>query len=236
MRITKIHGILWYAIINLDIHKGKYLLKTGLELTKDPSYFLYRLKQEQLHNILLPIGGFSKAQIRDYARTKGLNVADKPDSQDFYEGDYNDLLQIEDKIGNIVDKDGKILGQHNGFWNYTVGQRKGIGVSSSKPLYVLELKKDTNEVVVGFKNSTMKNKLVANNLNRIEIDEISKEFECEAKIRSSQFPQKVFVKLISKDKIEVEFENMQNTIALGQSVVLCKNDVVLGGGIIDGVN
>ena len=91
------------------------------------------------------------------AKENGLEVSDKPDSQDFYEGDYNELLGIGDKTGNIVDVDGNVLAQHNGIWNYTVGQRKGIGVSSTEPLYVLELRKDTNEVVVGFKDKTFKN-------------------------------------------------------------------------------
>lgn len=212
---------------------GRFLLKKGVDEKKDQSYFLYRLTQKQLENILLPLGAYTKEQIREYAKSKGLNIADKPDSQDFYEGDYNELLEVEDKVGNIVDLSGKVLGTHNGIWNYTVGQRKGLKVSSTEPLYVLELRKDTNEVVVGFKNSTMKSYLIADNLNFSAIDKVDKEFSCQAKIRSAQKPQNVTISAIDDNKIRVDFENLQSTIAVGQSVVLYDEDVVLGGGIIE---
>ncbi len=212
---------------------GRFLLKKGVDEKKDQSYFLYRLTQKQLENILLPLGAYTKEQIREYAKSKGLKIADKPDSQDFYEGDYNELLEVEDKVGNIVDLSGKVLGTHNGIWNYTVGQRKGLRVSSTEPFYVLELRKDTNEVVVGFKNSTMKSYLIADNLNFSAIDKVDKEFSCQAKIRSAQKPQNVTVSAIDDNKIRVDFENLQSTIAVGQSVVLYDEDVVLGGGIIE---
>ena len=214
---------------------GRYLLKTGLESKKDQSYFLYRLKQDQLKNIMLPLGKFSKEEIRDYARSKGLKVAEKPDSQDFYEGDYNELLQVEEKEGNIVDVNGKVLGTHKGFWNYTIGQRKGLGVSSTEPLYVIELRRDTNEVVVGSQDKTMKNILYATELNFIGIEKLDKEISCMAKIRSSQIPQKVTVSPVEDNRIKVEFENMQKSIAIGQSVVLYDNDIILGGGIIESI-
>ena len=162
-----------------------------------------------------------------------MKIVDKPESHDFYEGDYNELLEVEDKVGNIVDLSGKVLGTHNGIWNYTVGQRKGLRVSSTEPLYVLELRKDTNEVVVGFKNSTMKSYLIADNLNFSTIDKIDKEFSCQLKIRSAQKPQNVTVSAVDDNKIRVDFENLQSTIAVGQSVVLYDEDVVLGGGIIE---
>ena len=211
---------------------GEYILKCAKDKKKDQSYFLYRLKKEQLKNILLPLGEYTKEEIRNYALKRGLKVAEKPDSQDFYEGDYNELLQVKEKKGNIVDEQGNILGKHKGIWNYTTGQRKGLGVSSSEPLYVVELRKDTNEVVVGFKKSTMKSGLIANQLN-LSIPKLP--FECQAKIRSSQLPQKVMVSYCSSDKIKVEFENLQSSISLGQSVVLYDKDTVLGGGIIDEV-
>ena len=214
---------------------GKFVLKKGIEEKKDQSYFLYRLTQEQLKNIIMPLGMHSKEEIRTYAKAHGLKVADKPDSQDFYEGDYNELLQIEDKVGNIIDKNGKVLGKHNGIWNYTIGQRKGLGVSSTEPLYVIELRKDTNEVVVGFKDSAMKDKLTATKINWISGEQPNEKFECTAKIRSSQTPQEVVVTPLPNGDIEVVFENMQKSIAQGQSVVLYNDDTVLGGGIIDKV-
>ena len=153
---------------------GRYILKQGLSPNKDQSYFLYRLKQEQLANIMLPLGSFSKDEIRNIARSHGLEVAEKPDSQDFYEGDYNELLQVQPKKGNIVDMSGKILGEHEGIWNYTIGQRKGIGISAPEALYVVELRKDTNEVVVGYKDATMKDELIATKMNWIPFDNLDK--------------------------------------------------------------
>lgn len=223
-----------YARVEKDAN-GRYLLKKGIEGKKDQSYFLYRLTQEQLANIWMPLGTKTKEEIREYAKSKGLVVAEKPDSQDFYEGDYNELLQVPEKIGNIVDTNGKVLGTHKGFWNYTIGQRKGLGVSSTEPLYVVELRKDTNEVVVGSNDKTMKNILYANELNFIGIEKLNEEIVCEAKIRSSQIPQKVKVTPINEDRIKVEFENMQKSIAIGQSIVLYDDDIILGGGIIDSI-
>ena len=213
----------------------RYILKKGIAPKKDQSYFLYRLKQEQLAKILLPLGNYTKEEIREIARKNGLNVAEKPDSQDFYEGDYNELLQVEEKEGNIIDRTGKVLGKHKGIWNYTIGQRKGLKVSSSEALYVVELKPDTNEVVVDFKDKTMKNELVATKMNWIAVDEIKKPVNCYAKIRSSQEPQEVNVVPLENGDIKAEFINAQKSISLGQSVVFYNDDIILGGGIIEKV-
>ena len=212
---------------------GRYILKSGISPNKDQSYFLYRLSQAQLANILLPLGSYTKDEIRNIAKDFSLDVAEKPDSQDFYEGDYNELLQIQPKRGNIVDTEGKILGEHNGVWNYTIGQRKGLGISSSDALYVVELRSETNEVVVGFREKTFKDKLEATNLNWIAFDELSSVRNCRAKIRSSQKPQEVRIYPMGNKNVKVEFENMQTSIAPGQSIVFYENDTVLGGGIID---
>lgn len=213
---------------------NRYILKRGIDPKKDQSYFLYRLKQEQLENILLPLGDYTKAEIREVASKAGLLAAEKPDSQDFYSGDYNELLGIKEVEGNIVDTNGNILGTHNGIWNFTIGQRKGIGVSSTAPLYVLELRKDSNEVVVGEADKTFKKSLIATNLNWIAVDGLKGEKRAQAKIRSTQAPTDVTV-IPHDDKIEVVFDDLQKSIAIGQSVVLYDNDVVLGGGIIEKV-
>ena len=213
---------------------NRYILKRSVDSKKDQSYFLYRLKQEQLRNILLPLGTHTKAEIREIASNAGLIAADKPDSQDFYSGDYNELLGIKEVEGNIVNTAGKILGKHKGIWNYTIGQRKGIGISSTTPLYVLELRKDTNEVVVGKADKTFKKSLVATNLNWIGIDELKSERRALAKIRSTQIPTEVTI-IPQGDRIEVVFDELQKSIAIGQSVVLYDGDIVLGGGIIERV-
>ena len=219
-----------YARVNMR-EDGRYTLKRGVNPKKDQSYFLYRLKQEQLAQIYLPLGDKTKEEIRDIAKANGLTVAEKPDSQDFYYGDYNELLGVEEKEGNIVDLEGKVLGKHRGIWNFTIGQRKGVGVSSTEPLYVLELRKDTNEVVIGPQDKTMKDTLRASNLNWI-VD--FKGGRCEAKIRSTQQPTGVNVEL-KGESIIVKFDDMQKSIAKGQSVVLYDGDIVLGGGVIEEV-
>lgn len=219
----------------IEERDGRYVLKRGKNPKKDQSYFLYKLKQEQLSCIYLPLGEYTKDEIREIARTHGLNVSDKPDSQDFYEGDYNELLGIEAKHGNIVDLDGNILGEHEGIWNYTIGQRKGIGISAPEPLYVLELRKDTNEVVVGYRDKTFKNTLYAIDLNWISIDSLTEPMKVTAKIRSTQQPTEATIRPIDKDKVKVEFDEYQKSIAIGQSVVFYNGDDVVGGGIIDSV-
>ena len=239
-KLAKLNGIEFdyfatghYA--RIEKNNGQFLLKRGISPNKDQSYFLYRLTQEQLSKILLPLGNYSKDEIREIAKKYGLTVADKPDSQDFYEGDYNELLGVKELVGNIVDTTGKVLCKHKGIWNYTIGQRKGLGVSSTKPLYVIELKKDTNEVVVGIKEDTFSNKLIATKLNWISGNYPALEFTCNAKIRSTQQPTEVVVKQIDKNYIEVYFQDMQNSVSPGQSIVLYHDDIVLGGGIIDKV-
>lgn len=231
-RVAKLNGIEFDKFATghyVRLEDG--ILKRGLDKKKDQSYFLYRLKPEQIEKILLPLGSYTKEEIRKIAKDNGLDVAEKPDSQDFYSGDYNELLGVEEKIGNIVDSTGKVLGTHKGIWNYTIGQRKGIGVSSTEPLYVIELRKETNEVVIGPKDKTMKDSLVASDLNLIQgfLPE-----RCTAKFRSTQQPTEV---VVTKDgnNVQVKFDDMQKSIAIGQSIVFYDDDILLGGGIISQV-
>ncbi len=225
-----------YARLDYSKNNNRYILKRGISPKKDQSYFIYRLRQDQLANILLPLGGFTKEEIREIAKQKGLRVFDKPDSQDFYSGDYNELLEINDKEGNIVDRDGNILGKHNGIWNYTIGQRKGLGVASTAPLYVIELRKDSNEVVVGHEDETLKKSLIAGNLNWISIEKLESEVNATAKIRSTQQATDVTVSPLEGDKVSVDFYDLQKSVTPGQSIVFYDNDVVLGGGIIEQVS
>lgn len=219
----------------VEEENGRFLLKRGVATNKDQSYFLYRLKQEQLKNIMMPLGAYKKDEIRAIAKQNGLVVAEKPDSQDFYSGDYNDILGVPEKVGNIVTLDGKILGTHKGFWNYTIGQRKGLGVSASEPLYVLSLRQDTNEVVVGFADETFKKSLIATDLNWIAIDNLTEEKRVQAKFRSTQQPLPATLRPLANGEVELEFDDLQKSIAIGQSAVFYDDDVVLGGGIINKV-
>ena len=222
-----------YAQLDFDEVAKRYRILRGIDHKKDQSYFLYRLKQEQLARIMLPLGQYTKAEVREFARLAGLEVADKADSQDFYSGDINDILQNEPKEGNFVDKNGKVLGKHLGFWHYTIGQRRGMGVSAEKPLYVIGINKDKNEVVLGFDDETLKGSLTCSNLSWLAIDTIKQPRNVLARIRSSQVPTPAVISMVGEDKVLVEFENLQKAIAPGQSVVFYDNDVVLGGGIID---
>ncbi len=222
-----------YAKLDFDKDSGRYRILRGIDPKKDQSYFLYRLNQEQLSRILLPLGAYTKAEVRDFAKSAGLEVAEKADSQDFYSGDINDILQNEPQEGNFVDKNGKVLGKHQGFWHYTIGQRRGMGVSAEKPLYVIGINKDKNEVVLGFDDETLKSSLTCSNLSWMAVDGVSEPRKVLARIRSSQIPTPATIRMIEKDKVLVEFENLQKAIAPGQSVVFYDNDIVLGGGIID---
>lgn len=212
---------------------GVYHLAQGKDKTKDQSYFLYKLTQDQLRNILMPLGEYKKTEVRALAKDFGLDVSDKPDSQDFYGGDYNELLEVSEKEGNIVDINGKVLGKHKGIWNYTIGQRKGTGISSSKPLYVIKLEKDTNTVVVGDIDSTFKKSLIASQIN-IPSGQKIKAGNYVAKIRSSHKPKECYVE-VENDKLKVEFDEFQKSITQGQSVVIYDGELVLAGGVIEEV-
>lgn len=224
-----------YARVEFDEGNNRYILKKGINPKKDQSYFLYKLRQEQLANILMPLGGYEKTEIREIAQTYGLKVYDKPDSQDFYSGDYNELLEVKPKQGKIVDKSGKILGTHQGIWNYTIGQRKGIGIAYKNPLYVVDLNKEKNEVIVGEADETFNNSLTAVELNWVSIAKLEKQMKVTAKVRSAQIPVDVII-TPDDNKVEVQFIYPQKALTKGQSVVFYDGDVLLGGGIIDDVN
>lgn len=223
-----------YARLSYDEADRRYKLRAAKDNSKDQSYFIYRLSQQQLSQVLLPLGEYNKQDIRKIAKEAGLSVYDKQDSQDFYSGEINDIIEAEPKKGNIVDKNGKVLGQHNGFWNYTIGQRKGLGVSSDKPLYVIELNKDRNEVVLGYRDDTLQDRLTAGNLSWLSISAPTAPLKAQAKIRSSQKPVEVCVIPQENGDVTVEFSELQSALTKGQSVVFYDDDdFVLGGGIIN---
>jgi tRNA-specific 2-thiouridylase len=223
-----------YARVSFDKTSARYRLQRAVDERKDQSYFLYRLKQEQLSKILLPLGEYTKDRVRETARRYGLKVSEKPDSQDFYSGDINDILEAEPKIGNFVDKNGKILGQHQGIWHFTIGQRRGLGVSADRPLYVIALNKDRNEVVLGYDEDGYETALTATRLNWVSVENLPSKTILYAKFRSSQQPIEVCATPQSNDSLRIEFSDRQKAVAAGQSVVLYdRNGFLLGGGVIE---
>ena len=221
-----------YARIGHDKESGRWQLFRGLEKKRDQSYFLYRLSQEQLSKAVMPLGRYTKNEVRLFAEKAGLDIYDKKDSQDFYSGEINDILHQEPIPGNFVTIDGKVLGRHEGIWNYTVGQRRGMGLSAEKPLYVLEIRPQTNEVVVGYEEDSGCKGLTADNLCWLSVSEITKEIDLTAKVRSAQEPFKVHVVPRADKTVRVDFLTPQKAVAPGQSVVLYDGDMVLGGGFI----
>lgn len=220
-----------YARIEFSEKYNQYVLRKGVEPRKDQSYFLYRLTKEQLAKTLMPIGEKTKAQTRELAKENGLIVHDKPDSQDFYSGDYNDLIAEPVRLGNIIDNKGNVLGKHEGFWNYTLGQRKGLGIAYSEPLYVIELRAESNEVVVGTEDTTFNKGCVVEDISYM-LPQPKIGDKLQAKIRSAQLPCDVVVTEVSDNGFAIEFVDMQKAVAPGQSCVLYDGEYVVGGGVI----
>lgn len=209
----------------------RHVLMRGLDPKKDQSYFLYRLKTEQLAKSIFPLGGVQKTQVRKLAQEFGLPMHDKPDSQDFYGGDKADLMETPIVAGNIVDTNGKVLGRHNGYWNYTPGQRKGLRIAASAPLYVLRTDPQRNEVIVGTQLESQNKGCSVSDLH-FTLPEPRAGETYQARMRSSQALFSVRIDRIGSDEMNVEFEEAQQGVAPGQSLVLYQDDIVVGGGII----
>lgn len=225
-----------YARIEYDTPSGRFFLKRGKDLKKDQTYFIYRLTQDRLSNVLFPLGEQTKAQIRDIAADINLPVSDKPDSQDFYAGHYAELLGVDEKKGFFKDTSGKILGTHKGFWNYTVGQRKGLGIAAKEPLYVLRLNARENEVVLAPQKDVLERELFAQSCNFITLDGLTEPMRVHAKMRSTQTPAPAVVFPEKNNRIRIVFDDFQKPASAGQSVVFYDNDTVIGGGILEKEN
>ena len=211
---------------------GRIVLKKGVDEKKDQSYFLYRLSQEQLKKVIFPLGGMTKEKVRLLAKEKGLDVADKADSQDFYAGDYADLLQFKDKDGIIMHVNGTVLGHHKGYWHYTVGQRKGLGVSYKEPLFVLDVDADKNIVYVGTASDMNVKECFVSDLNWLAFENLSSSIKAMAKQRSTAKPVSVLIEPLD-GKVRIIFDEPQKSVTAGQSMVFYDGDIVLGGGIIE---
>lgn len=224
-----------YAIVDWDDRRKRHLLKKGTDPRKDQTYFIYRLTQDQLSKVIFPIGRMSKQEVREIAAKINIPLSEKEESQDFYSGDYKDLLDVEEMPGDIVDRNGKILGKHKGFWNYTIGQRKGLGVAYSEPLYVLSLNKKENRVVVGTREEVMSSSFIVKSLNWIAVESLNERMEASVKIRSAQNAHAAQVEPVTVDSVKVTFNLPNDSITPGQSAVFYQDDLVIGGGVIEWV-
>jgi tRNA-specific 2-thiouridylase len=225
---------------------GRYLLKKGRDNSKDQSYVLYNLTQEQLSKSLFPLGKLKKKKVRKIAKKLGLNVADKADSQEIcfvQDNNYGKFIQRRTKKefvkGDIVDLEGNVLGEHKGIHKYTIGQRKGLRTISNEPLYVVRIDTQKNQIVIGKEEDIYTKELVAEDLNWIAMEDLEKELRVKAKIRyRSEEAWCTISKLDTKkeksteEKVIVIFDKRQRAITPGQSVVFYKKGIVVGGGII----
>ena len=216
-------------------------LREAVDKAKDQSYVLFCLKSSQLKKTLLPIGGLKKDKVRDKAKELGLDVYDKPDSQeicfvpdDDYAGFIKRYRNIKPKTGNILDASGKVLGQHDGYWNFTIGQRRGLGIAAKNPLYVAEIRPKDNVIVAGESGSVKGKKFLAKNVNWL-IKDLGETAELEVKIRYNHRKSPAFVKDVGANKAEVTFKESQNAITPGQAAVFYDGEYVAGGGWINKV-
>jgi tRNA-specific 2-thiouridylase len=230
-----------YARNEFDERSGRWLLKRPADLSKDQTYFLFGLTQEQLSRTLFPLGEMRKPEVREEAKRVGLRVFEKQDSQEICfvpGGDYKKFLdaylaeqgeEIPDTSGELVTTTGDVIGAHSGIHNFTVGQRKGLGVATGSPVYVLEIRGDKRQVVVGGGDELYSRTLIAKRANWIAVDDLREPLRVQAKIRHRHEPADAVVEKLPNGDIQITFDEPQRAITPGQAVVLYQGDVVIGG-------
>jgi tRNA-specific 2-thiouridylase len=229
-----------YARCLYDEVSGRYILKTGVDIDKDQSYALWGIKQRGLADTLFPVGEFRKEEIRQLARQYGLPTADKKESQEICfipDNDYARYLkkqrpELSDIAGEIVTQTGDVVGKHKGYPFYTIGQRKGLGLSRPEPVYVTEIDSAENRVTIGADTDLEHKGLIADSVNWVSIAQLDKKLRIAAKIRYNSPATGAKMSVITNDRIYVEFDESQRAVTPGQSVVLYQNDTVACGAII----
>lgn len=214
---------------------NRYLLKRPVDISKDQTYFLYSLSQDQLSRIIFPLGNYNKPEVRDIARSIGLQTSERPESQDFISGgDYTPFFnEGEINEGDIINKEGKVLGKHKGIIYYTVGQRKGLGIAAPNPLYVSEIDVENNRIIVTDQSEIMTKGLIAKDINLISVDKLNEPIRVDVKIRVQHKAAPAVLSGLGGGKVEVVFDEPQLAVTPGQSAVFYDGDVVLGGGVIE---
>lgn len=230
-----------YAVVEKDEKTGRYLMKKSEDMKKDQTYFLHQMTQYQLEHTLFPLGGYTKDKVREIAEEIGMTIHNKPDSEEICfvpDDDHGNFIKrrVSNKVkaGNFIDKDGNILGSHKGIIYYTIGQRKGLGIALGRRVFVQKINPVTNEITLGNEEDIFQDKLFAKELNWIPFDKLDDKLEVTAKVRYSMKESKAIIQPY-KDGVIVEFEETQRAITKGQAVVFYKDELVIGGGIIEEV-
>jgi tRNA-uridine 2-sulfurtransferase len=233
-----------YARVEVDEKLGRWLLKRPTDRSKDQTYFLFGLTQAQLSRTLFPLGGMMKPEVRQLAEGHGLALARKPDSQEICfvpGGDYKKFLDaylaeqgelLPDTAGELVTTDGEVVGEHGGIHNFTVGQRKGLGIATGSPLYVIQIKGDARQVVVGNQEELYTLTLRVHRTNLIAVEGLREPMRVTAKIRHRHEGASALIEKTSDDEILVTFDRPQRAVTPGQAAVFYDDDVVVGGGWI----
>ena len=233
-----------YARCEFSPERNRWLLRRAADESKDQTYFLFGLTQEQLSRTLFPLGEMRKPEVRELARRHGLALAEKPDSQEICfvpGGDYKRFIdaylaeqgeQLPDTSGELVTTDGRVLGHHEGVHNFTVGQRKGLGVATGSPLYVININGAEGKVTVGGNDDLLSRTLVARDVNWIAIDDLREPLRVAAKIRHRHEPAPAVLEPAPDGEVRVTFDDPQRAITPGQAVVFYQGDLVVGGGWI----
>lgn len=214
---------------------GRFLLKKPFDMSKDQTYFLYGLTQDQLSHTIFPIGEHDKTNVRDIARSLHLDTSDRPESQDFITGnDYSPFFRNEEvEVGDIVDENGNILGRHRGIIYYTIGQRKGLGISAPRPIYVSRIDTGKNRIVVSDRDALLSKGLIARDLNFIPVEKLDKAYRVKVKIRLQHKGAEAELFPYGEGRAKIVFDESQMSVTPGQSAVFYVDDTVLGGGIIE---
>ncbi|SHJ49955.1 tRNA 2-thiouridine(34) synthase MnmA [Paramaledivibacter caminithermalis] len=229
-----------YAKIIKDDKTSRYLIKKSSAESKDQTYMFYNLTQDQIKHILMPLGEYSsKEEIRNIAKEMEFDVANKPDSQEICfipDNDYGKFISERNASciipGDFIDTEGNVLGKHKGIIHYTIGQRKGLGISLGKPAYVIDIRPEKNQVVLGDNADVFSQKLIAKDVNFIPFEKLEAPIEIKAKIRYSAKPAEATIYPLKENMVKVEFNKPQRAITPGQAVVFYDGDILVGGGTI----
>ena len=231
-----------YAVIEKPAAGGRYLLRKGIDHTRDQSYFLYKLTQPQLASAIFPLGNLTKENVRKIALEMGLPSVTRKESREICfipDDDYPRFLYehitAATPAGQITDKLGNVLGTHNGIINYTIGQRKGLGISSPQPLYVVEIDSKNNTVIVGSKKDVYASEFTVTGLNWIALETATKPLTLKVRIRYLHTEADAVISPVEGDKVNVQFVEPQMAITPGQAAVFYDDDIVVGGGTIERV-